>query len=47
MDNKLDKLYVDKISSVKIVSTIWLNNKQIIICFEGNTIFFYEVLEGK
>lgn len=47
IDNKLDKLFVDKISSVKIVSTIWLKNNQIIVCFEGNTIFLYEVLEGK
>lgn len=47
MDNKPVQLFVDKISSLKIISTIWLNNNNIIICFEGNILLLYEVLEGE
>lgn len=47
MDHKPVQLFVNKISSQKIISTIWLNNNHIIVCFEGNTIFLYEVLEGE
>jgi len=38
---------LDKISTVKIVSTIWLNNNQIIVCCEKNTFILYEVINGK
>lgn len=41
------QVFFDKISAVKIVSTIWLNNNQIIVCCNGNTIFRYEVFDGK
>lgn len=37
----------DKISPVKIISTVWLNNYQIIVSCEGNLIFLYQMSEGK
>ncbi|XP_025209201.1 WD repeat-containing protein 6-like isoform X2 [Melanaphis sacchari] len=39
------QVFFDKISTVKIVSTIWLNNNQIIVCCIGNTFVRYEVFD--
>lgn len=47
MNEKHVQVFFDKISPVKIVSTVWLNNNQIIVCCKGNTIFRHEVFEGK
>lgn len=40
-------IFLDQISTVKIVSTVWLNNNQIILCREGNTAFLYDIFVGK
>jgi len=47
MSEKCFRVIVNKISSVKIVCTIWLNNYQILACCEGNTVLLYKVFEGK
>lgn len=41
------QLFIDKISPVKINSTVWLNPNQIVLSCKGNKICLYNCWDGK
>lgn len=47
MGEQCVQVFFDKVTSVKIVSSVWLNINLLILSCDGNTILLYQVSEGK